>query len=128
MSAPEGGGRAQMISLRWALAGRLPVAPPHAPRPNPPSLAALPFLFFPSSRQLAPGTHVVVDETVMAPGRLSPLGIASLEALRSVALSQTLPFDFGEGKRESRRRSAGRRARIARLQANKRQRAPRDRP
>jgi hypothetical protein len=68
-----------------------------------------------------------VDETVMAPGRLSPLGIASLEALRSVALSQTLPFDFGERERKEERVPAPQRGeRRPGSQANKRQRARRE--
>ncbi|GLC58233.1 hypothetical protein PLESTB_001336100 [Pleodorina starrii] len=48
----------------------------------------------PSPLQLAPGTLVLLDETMMVPGQLRPEGVASLQALQAVSRQQELPYDF----------------------------------
>jgi hypothetical protein len=44
--------------------------------------------------QLAPGTYLVLDETVISSGRLDEIGLGGLQALQSVSSSQSLPYDF----------------------------------
>ena len=44
--------------------------------------------------QLAPGTCVVVDETVLGAGTLNAQGISNMRALASVAGSSSLPYSF----------------------------------
>ncbi|GLI69999.1 hypothetical protein VaNZ11_014733 [Volvox africanus] len=48
----------------------------------------------PSPLQLAPGTVVLLDETLMAPGQLKPEGVASMQALAGVSRRQELMYDF----------------------------------
>ncbi|GFR39843.1 hypothetical protein Agub_g339 [Astrephomene gubernaculifera] len=48
----------------------------------------------PSPLQLPPGTLLLLDETVMAPGQLSSRGVASMQALMAVARQQELMYDF----------------------------------
>lgn len=50
---------------------------------------------FPGVLQLAEGTPVIVDETVLAEGALDERGVANLNAIQSVAGLSALPFDFG---------------------------------
>ena len=47
-----------------------------------------------SCLQLGPGTALVVDETRMTEGPISPNGVRSMKALESVVKSQLLPVDF----------------------------------
>lgn len=44
--------------------------------------------------QLSKGTHLVLDETAMEPGRLEPAGVANLSALGELIQSQTVEYDF----------------------------------
>lgn len=44
--------------------------------------------------QLAPGTYLIVDETVISSGRLDEVGLGGLQALQSISSSQSLPYDF----------------------------------
>ncbi|GIL43939.1 hypothetical protein Vafri_1523 [Volvox africanus] len=48
----------------------------------------------PSPLQLAPGTVILLDETLMAPGQLKPEGVASMQALAGVSRRQELMYDF----------------------------------
>eukprot|EP00198_Chlamydomonas_reinhardtii_P000712 XP_001690047.1 predicted protein [Chlamydomonas reinhardtii] len=48
----------------------------------------------PSPLQLAPGTVLLLDETVMAPGQLSSQGVVSMQALMTLARQQELLYDF----------------------------------
>eukprot|EP00923_Selenidium_pygospionis_P032046 GHVN01056678.1.p1 GENE.GHVN01056678.1~~GHVN01056678.1.p1 ORF type:complete len:280 (+),score=39.12 GHVN01056678.1:79-918(+) len=49
----------------------------------------------PGILQLAPSSTLVVDETVLQPGKLNPGGTKSLAALLSLARNGTVPYDFG---------------------------------
>ena len=44
--------------------------------------------------QLAAGTHLLVDETALEPGRLSEVGVRNLAALGHVVQRQTVEYDF----------------------------------
>jgi hypothetical protein len=44
--------------------------------------------------QLGAGTYLIIDELVVNAGQLNPVGLGGLQALQSVASSQTLPYDF----------------------------------
>ena len=44
--------------------------------------------------QLIPGTHLLVDETALEPGRLSEVGVRNLAALGHVIQHQTVTYDF----------------------------------
>jgi len=46
--------------------------------------------------QLAPGTQVLVDETLLEPGALSALGRDSVDALRGLLADRAVEYDFGE--------------------------------
>jgi hypothetical protein len=48
----------------------------------------------PGVLQLAPGTPVIVDESVLQEGKLGEVGVKNLSALQSVAGTATLPYDF----------------------------------
>ncbi|KAG2449005.1 hypothetical protein HYH02_005759 [Chlamydomonas schloesseri] len=48
----------------------------------------------PSPLQLAPGTVLLLDETVMAPGQLNSQGVVSMQALLALARQQELLYDF----------------------------------
>jgi hypothetical protein len=49
----------------------------------------------PAPLQLAPGTQVLLDETVMAAGALDARALANLGALAALAGRQRVPYDFG---------------------------------
>ena len=49
--------------------------------------------------QLAPGTQVLLDETLLAPGQLSALGRDSVDALRGLLADRAVEYDFGKRKR-----------------------------
>ena len=51
-------------------------------------------LILPSPLQLGEGTALIVDETRMAEGTLSPQGVQSVRALSEVVQRQTLPARF----------------------------------
>ena len=50
--------------------------------------------------QLVPGTHLLVDETALEPGRLSEVGVRNLAALGQVIQHQTVAYDFQFHKTE----------------------------
>ena len=50
--------------------------------------------------QLAAGTHLLVDETALEPGRLSEVGVHNLAALAHVIQHQTVTYDFQFHKTE----------------------------
>lgn len=50
--------------------------------------------------QLAPGTHLLVDETALEPGRLSEVGVQNLAALGHVIQQQSVTYDFQFHKTE----------------------------
>ena len=48
--------------------------------------------------QLAPGTQVLLDETVLEPGALGPLGRDSVDAVRGLLADRAVEYDFGKEK------------------------------
>ena len=51
--------------------------------------------------QLAPGTQVLLDETLLEPGTLTATGRDSVDALRGLLADRAVEYDFGEGGEEN---------------------------
>ena len=49
--------------------------------------------------QVAPSTQVVLDETAMTPGRLTPAGLDNARALQELLAEKAVAYEFGAGAR-----------------------------